>query len=848
MRMFLCFWLGLVVSAMAASQSASWQATSGILARDVEGTLSLVFLECAPEGEPAVPSVQGLEFGKPSRSTQFQMLNFQASRRTTLAYPVIASQAGRITIPEFTVATDKGSIRVPAFSMTVSDGQAGSTAAGGGGQESRGLSAGVRFSKTEVWQGEPFDIDYIVLVGPNLTATLAGPVEWKPEGLLVEEWSEPTETQTVVKGEQWSGVRFHTRAAATRSGQIDVPPPTQRLNMESERRTFGLFGIPERRALVVRADPPPSLIVRPLPSPAPAGFTGAIGQFQLEGKAIPEKVKVGEPITWSLKLSGVGNWNDIHTLPKRQASADFRLISPQTHRERPAGSLFNGSISEDVVLIPTKPGSYTLPSVHFSYFDTVSGSYRDAVTDPIRILVEASAVVSSPAQGVPMTAQSPPPVPQALPGDPQEGSAKGWAPLGSAWLGWGLSVPWVILVLAWLGMGRCSSLRMDPERPRLLACHEIVGALDEWGAGIISEQEAALRWRAATGRVWGLLKAEPSFTDILQTISDQAGQEAGMLWSDLWQQSDEVLFRLGGQMPTDWSARARQAVWAAYPRPTPWHHTVRLSRLLPLFFFVVVGCWAAESPQRGAIELYRSGDPASAGRLWSEALRESPSDWKTRHNLGLAMAQQSRWQEAAVFMTGARLLHARDESLNADLVLAFEKAGWGEAPLSRMMKQPSAWRFCSPSEFQFLAGIGCVLVALSIGRWLAHRHGLLGFTFSTPWVVLGGVVLLLLGGVGISSYGPLASPSSVVVWRDATMRSIPTDLDKQQSSLIPAGSVGQIVRTFPGWVRVVLSQGVSGWMRQEEILPLYQSPPRENASSLLSSIQGDGSQTHILLQ
>ena len=50
------------------------------------------------------------------------------------------------------------------------------------------------------------------------------------------------------------------------------------------------------------------LDVQPLPQPAPEGFSGAVGQFELKSTLAPAQLKTGEPVTWTLTLSGTGNW------------------------------------------------------------------------------------------------------------------------------------------------------------------------------------------------------------------------------------------------------------------------------------------------------------------------------------------------------------------------------------------------------------------------------------------------------------------------------------------------------------------------------------------------------------
>src|SRR5204862_3052256 len=109
-------------------------------------------------------------------------------------------------------------------------------------------------------------------------------------------------------------------------------------------------------------------------------------------------------------------------------------------------ALFEGSLSEDVVLVPTKPGTYRLAPVRFSYFDPKAGTYKTITTEPVTVTVTGAAtpVVPPASSGAPVQfslAPAPPapttPVPPSgvapvppenLPRDPLAESAAGFSP------------------------------------------------------------------------------------------------------------------------------------------------------------------------------------------------------------------------------------------------------------------------------------------------------------------------------------------------------------------------------------------------------------------------------------
>src|SRR5690606_15049290 len=148
----------------------------------------------------------------------------------------------------------------------------------------------------------------------------------------------------------------------------------------------------------------PQLDVRPVPTAAPRGCNGAIGKFELTSQVEPDQAVVGEPITWTLTLAGTGNWPDIPGLPPRDVSRDFRVVQPRAQRTPAEGKLFDATLSEDVVLIPTKPGSYQLGPITWSYFDPELGRYESITVAPKTVEVTAPAATGTGSPDTPQQA------------------------------------------------------------------------------------------------------------------------------------------------------------------------------------------------------------------------------------------------------------------------------------------------------------------------------------------------------------------------------------------------------------------------------------------------------------
>jgi hypothetical protein len=114
----------------------------------------------------------------------------------------------------------------------------------------------------------------------------------------------------------------------------------------------------------------------------PADFSGAVGQFNFEASVSPAEIKVGDPVTLRMAVSGLGDLKTI-SLPVFHDER-FKTYDPTVHDE-------SGKKSLEQVIIPTKEDIPEVPAVNFSFFDTSSGRYRTITQGPFPIRVSPPA-------------------------------------------------------------------------------------------------------------------------------------------------------------------------------------------------------------------------------------------------------------------------------------------------------------------------------------------------------------------------------------------------------------------------------------------------------------------------
>jgi hypothetical protein len=404
LRLSLLFLLAAALGAPALrAQTIRWDPPGGTLPVGEVSQLQLVFDDCSPDDTPVPPKVEGLRLDYQGQSTNMSLINGTFTRNVSLTFAVLLSKQPAVDIPEFTVATNKGKLRVPPAHFAAAGATVGSTGVSLGDAATATMAA----SADSLWAGEVFDLKYTIDVSTSYSPSWGrGVLEWDPAPLVAEDWSQPAPYESHDNGPR-TGLAYRTRALAPAAGRIRLNPTSQLVNLSVGVTGFGFFQQRQYQQFAV-ADSPVTLEVRPLP-PAPQDFSGAVGDFKISSKVVPLRVKAGEPVTWTVDLEGSGNWPQIRGLPAREAPADFQVIQPKPKRTQAAGKLFEATLSEDVVLVPTRAGAYELPPLNFVYFDPKSGSYRTITAPGAAVTVEAA---GAPAAAAPAGQEAAPGMPR----------------------------------------------------------------------------------------------------------------------------------------------------------------------------------------------------------------------------------------------------------------------------------------------------------------------------------------------------------------------------------------------------------------------------------------------------
>ena len=130
-----------------------------------------------------------------------------------------------------------------------------------------------------------------------------------------------------------------------------------------------------------------TLQVDPLPQ-RPANFSGGVGKFNISASLDKKEVKAGEPITLRVVVGGIGNLKllkqPVVNFPKDFDKYDAKV----TDKTRLTANGVEGNMVYDFLAVPRNQGSYTIPSVEFTYYDTSKNAYKTIKTQPFKLEVE----------------------------------------------------------------------------------------------------------------------------------------------------------------------------------------------------------------------------------------------------------------------------------------------------------------------------------------------------------------------------------------------------------------------------------------------------------------------------
>lgn len=254
-------------------------------------------------------------------------------------------------------------------------------------------------SKSKVYEQEAVLITYRLYYRPDVQITTTQLMD-KPEfkGMVMQDLPGDNgnihPTLEKVNGVNYrSAVLMQYLAFPQQSGQITIPPVTYKLTLlqadqtEDPLEAFFNGGGHISRQMLCQTKPK-NIQVQPLPSPRPAGFTGAVGNFEISSAILEKDLRTANLATCRITLKGSGNMKLI-TPPVSPIPTEFDAYPVKTEdRTKTTEQGQSGEMIFDYRFVPRSTGDFTLPAVSFTFFDPEEGAYRTVQTTPCKLHIE----------------------------------------------------------------------------------------------------------------------------------------------------------------------------------------------------------------------------------------------------------------------------------------------------------------------------------------------------------------------------------------------------------------------------------------------------------------------------
>src|SRR6184192_809247 len=286
--------------------------------------------------------VDGLEIRRTGTSQRIEMNNLNLTSSVIYDYTVMPLRAGRFTIPPQTIRVGNNSLRTPALTLNVADAPGRSSGARPGRDAAAASASSLVFAELIVpsktaFVGEIVPVQIRMGFDPRVRPRLIEPPEITGQGFTAQKLQEGGQNSETINGRPYEVAIYKTAIAAARAGKFEVGPVKAKAQVlvprarsaprPRSRSPFDLFDLDdpfsdpffsnpfaqmgERREVEIKSEPV-ALEVKPLPSNAPASFSGAIGNFTMTTDAKPRSVQVGDPITVTTAIAGRGNFDRVN--------------------------------------------------------------------------------------------------------------------------------------------------------------------------------------------------------------------------------------------------------------------------------------------------------------------------------------------------------------------------------------------------------------------------------------------------------------------------------------------------------------------------------------------------------
>lgn len=330
----------------------------------------------------------------PSQSISSSWINGKRTFSKTYTYILVPTARGGFTINQATIEIEGQTYKTTPQKVTITaavDKPNSQKTVDDVADENLHLVAEV--SKGNPYLNEAVTVIYKLYVSPNISVTNYRPLDNPTYNNF---WSQdiPVTKHTAQNGTyQGKPYRYVVLKRVVlypqKSGQLDIEPLSLEIfvDVPTDRRDFFGGRIYTSTSKTVSAGSR-TINVKSLPeSGKPAGFSGAVGDFDFSVTTSKTQLNASESLQAKVEVSGKGNLK-LFQLPEPELPSSLEVYDPEYEESiNTYSSGMEGKVSNNYTIVPSFKGKYPIPSISFSFFNPDSGKYETISSDEINIEV-----------------------------------------------------------------------------------------------------------------------------------------------------------------------------------------------------------------------------------------------------------------------------------------------------------------------------------------------------------------------------------------------------------------------------------------------------------------------------
>ncbi|MDD5129039.1 MAG: BatD family protein [Candidatus Omnitrophica bacterium] len=354
--------------------------------------LSLSFNNAQDMPAPELSSVEGFQTRYLGPSTMMSIVNGKVSSSITHNYLLLPLKLGVFKIGPFKFEHNGDKYTSNQLNIEVLRAQAQIPAQSGSREEpmqvkdlNDRLFVITQTKKDKAYLNETVPITIKLYINKLGIRDIQYP-EFNHEGFLLGAFDKPNQYQEVRNGVSFDVIEFNTSIFGLRPGEFKLGPAHIKCNLIIRKQAKrgpdifdDFFGRFETYPLDLKSGDIPFTVL-PLPQEnKPVDFSGALGSFSFEAAAAPVEVRLGDPITLKMVISGEGNFNTVGA-PKLKSETGFKVYEPQVKQEANTKSF-------EQIIMPMSLEIKEIPVLSFNFFDTGSGEYKTVNQGPFPVKI-----------------------------------------------------------------------------------------------------------------------------------------------------------------------------------------------------------------------------------------------------------------------------------------------------------------------------------------------------------------------------------------------------------------------------------------------------------------------------